>query len=172
MRKRPVTRRAVLTLVLIILMHPLRVSGDDDLASLKEIVDLGVKAINAQRPSLLAAIYDRQIAIHAPNTSPIVGRAQCLEYLRNLFLLFDEYTVQPTQTDFQIAGDTAVVTSNYVISVRPKERRRAHTILTRVETTYKKSHGEWRATEIHSSTPLLPVAPIGELAERPGFFWE
>ena len=73
--------------------------------------------------------------------------------------LYHEFTVHTAEADFQVTGDTAVVTSKYVTTVRLPKRQRSSTVLARFSVTYKKIDGEWLAVEIHSSVPLLPVAP-------------
>ena len=165
------SKRAVVIGALLILFGLPGPSRGDDLSDLKEVFDLSIKALNARRLSLLATMFDRRLSVYAPHTPTLVGRDQYLEYLRNVFGLYDEFTVHPAETDFQVTGDTAVVTSKYVTTVRPPKRQRSSTVLARFSATYKKIDGEWLAVEIHLSIPLLPVAPVGELADRPGFFW-
>ena len=96
-------------------------SRGDDLSDSKEVFDLGVKAVNARRLSLLATTFDRRLSVYAPHTPTLVGRDQYLEHLRNVFGLYDEFTVHPAETDFQVTGDTAVVTSKYVVTIRPSQ---------------------------------------------------
>ena len=165
------SKRAVVSGALLILLGLPGPGRGDDLSDLKEVFDLGIKALNARRLSLLATTFDRRLSVYAPNTPTLIGRDQYLEYLHNVFGLYDEFTVHPAETDFQVTGDTAVVTSKYVTTIRPPKRQRSSTVLARFSATYKKIDGEWLAVEIHSSIPLLPVVPVGELAERPGFFW-
>lgn len=111
----------------------------DYLSDLKEVFDLGIKALDARRLSLLATTFDRRLSVCAPNTPTQVGRDQYLEYLRNVFGLYDEFTVQPAETGFQVTGDTAVVTSKYVTTVRPPKRQRSSTALVSAIERYNKA---------------------------------
>jgi ketosteroid isomerase-like protein len=122
-----------------------------DVDDLRAAYEQAIAKINERDLEGYFAFHHDQEVLFAPDGPfAIDGKATWRQALQRLFANSESMTVTPVNPQFRVIGDTGIVWTHHIVSIKPKDGP-LQTMYLRFNAAFARIDGRWKFATVHLS---------------------